>query len=756
LGGGLHTRHSSGHICIAGRQLRVLSRHYAAPYGRAKSRLLLQAAGEPAGDEGFERDAERLMGQLGGDMDEEEAGQILDGLEGFDEESLRNLDQFPELMGADNIGNQDEAEEGEYADSLRIPTPSSEASTSGSDPDGDKYPPQPERGYHAHELFDKAALEEVADYLREKFPEACLFGLQSEIERVLPGDLYCCEPMDLDDVPDLVQRAVQAQAAAVLLPEQAYHMSSVRESVPEDFPVLYAGDVSELSQRLAVAFYDAPSRDLLVVGVTGSHGKTTVSWLIRGMLEEMEQVTGMIGSVEYAIAEDRLDEDGELWVPREEDPAADRESSVPFMVTPYAGKYTVPATTPPGLQVQKLLAGVRDRGGTCAVVECSSYAMANRELDWLEVGVVVHTRLSLSAESSPKMQQQLRAELALFEKLYDPTTQAAVINLDDPAADLVKASASAVPVVTYGIDNPDADVYAETAKMDIWESEVIVRTPLGKLQIITPLLGKHNVYNILAAVATGICLKIPLKSIVAGIEAVEVVPGRSELIDEGQGFSVIVDAADTPEAVDAMLSALAGKAKNILTVIGCRGQESRAPRPYISEVVHAKSDLVIFTNDSPRQEPPEQIIQDMVAGLPEDLVSRYSGYVYFPFQDQGHVPLWFEPYLQRAQRTTKRYVMEDRFSAIRAAIGTAGPGDVVVILGRGHKDYMEYGAEDDTTVLGWFDDRVEARSALSKLTYLDQLSDLSRNKLPWGSALDDMETVIDPPPTEHWTTSGSV
>ncbi|KAF5832882.1 Mur ligase [Dunaliella salina] len=519
LGGRVHSRHDPGHSCLAGRQLRVLSRPYPALYGRTRTRLL-RAAGEPAGDEElehhatgdeerFERDAERLMGQMGGEMDEEEAGQMLEGLEGFDEEALRNLDQDPELMGADTMG-QDEDDEGEYADSLRVPTPSSEASTSGSDPDGDKYPPQPERGYYAYELFAKAALEEVAVYLHEKFPEACLFGLQSEIERVLPGDLYCCEPLDLDDVPDLVQQAVQAQAAAVLLPEQAYSMSSVRESVPEDFPVLYAGDVMELAQRLAVAFYDAPSRDLLVVGVTGSHGKTTVSWLIRGILEEMEQVTGMIGTVEYAIAEDRLDEDGELWEPREEDPSADRESSVPFMVTPYAGKYTVPATTPPGLQVQKLLAGVRDRGGTCAVVECSSHAMANRELDWLEVGVVVHARLSLSGEVSPRMQQQLRAELSLFEKLYDPTTQAAVINIDDPAADVVKAAASAVPVVTYGIENPDADVYAETAKMDIWESEVIVRTPLGKLQIITPLLGKHNVYNILAAVATGICLKLPL------------------------------------------------------------------------------------------------------------------------------------------------------------------------------------------------------------------------------------------------------
>jgi hypothetical protein len=147
------------------------------------------------------------------------------------------------------------------------------------------------------------------------------------------------------------------------------------------------------------------------------------------------------------------------------------------------------------------------------------------------------------------------------------------------------------------------------------------------------------------------------------------------------------------QSLEKMLTALEG-ARNIITVFGCRGDEDPTHRPEMAAVAHEHSSIVIITNDSPRTEPPGAIVKDIVAGLPDHVVNRFSGFVYFPFQDQGHVPLWFEPYLQKAQRTTKRYIMEDRFSAIRAAIGTAGPDDVVLIAGRGHKDCMEYGDEN--------------------------------------------------------------
>jgi len=624
-----------------------------------------------------------------------------------------------------------------------------------------KYPRPPPRPHFMHVLFGKAAYYEEATRLQTEHEDVVVYGIQADPTLVLEGDLFCCIPSD--DCPDSeealqsVYDAIQSGAAALLLPSELQAFPDLLQIIPEEIAVVWVPAVEEVAARLAVSFFDAPSRDLLMVAVSGTRGKSTTSWLIRGILEEMEQVAGMMGSIEWSLAEDRLDSDGDLWEPSEEDPAKDRECSAPFKLTPYAGKYSVPSPGPElSLSTQKVLGGMKDRGATCCIFEVtpSSDEHHLNQAIWVDVNVVVHTTLAppggmgksslpMTTAQKEELEGAVEAAVAPFERLMDPDSQAAIINLDDPAVTLVIKAAQGVPHITYAIENQDAAVWAESFKFDIWESEIIVRTPLGRLQVISPLLGRHNVYNILAAVATGLALKVPLVSIVAGIESVEIIPGRCEVIDEGQDFSVIVDSADTPEALEAMLSALKGPANRIITVLGCRGEEDRSMRPRIAEVAHNYSDLLIFTNDSPCREPPEQIIQDMVAGLPEQLINRYSGYVYFPFQDQGHVPLWFEPYLQKAQRTTRRHVMEDRFSAIRAAIGTAQPGDVVLIAGRGHNDYMEYEDGEGGTRRGWFDDRVEARAALSKLAYLNQLTKLSRRELPWGSALSEMDTVVE-------------
>ncbi|KXZ52871.1 hypothetical protein GPECTOR_8g252 [Gonium pectorale] len=494
------------------------------------------------------------------------------------------------------------------------------------------------------------------------------------------------------------------------------------------------------------------------VGVLGLVGKTTTAWLIRGILEELGQTVGLMSSVEHAIAEDRLDEDGELWEPLEEDPSAERESSVPFKLIPYAGKYEqYYGDKMPGLNAQKLLAGMRDRGAGVSVLEVGAEGLARGTFDFVDLNVAVVTNLSprVGQPASQQPPEQVAACRATVEltmctlgvKLRDAESQALVVNADDPATEeLLRRLNGAVPVVTYGVANRGADVYAESIKSNIWETEVIVKTPSGRLQIITNLLGRHNVANVLAAVATGVALKAPLASIVAGIEAVEI-PGRSEIIDEGQEFSVVVDAARNPDALGAMLDALRqGGARQILTVFGCSGNEDPSVRPKMGAVAHAKSDYVIVTNENPRLEDPSKVVADIVAGFPDEMVNRYSAYAYFPFQDQGRTPLWFEPYLQKAQRDNKRYVMEDRYSAIRAAIGTAGPEDVVLLAGKGHEDWVEHADEEGNSLMGWLDDRVEARNALSKLKYLQQIPNFSRETLPWGSKIETlMETLaVDP------------
>jgi len=307
-----------------------------------------------------------------------------------------------------------------------------------------------------------------------------------------------------------------------------------------------------------------------------------------------------------------------------------------------------------------------------------------------------------------------------------------------------------VPIVTYSMLDREADICLDKAETSIFETSVLINTPLDtRLRIVTPLLGKANLYNILAAVATGIATGASLKTIVNGIEAVEVVPGRCESIDEGQDFAVVVDHARAPEAFSRLLDCMRDcKPARIITVFGCCGGEEKVMRSYMGEIAHYKSDIVILTNDNPRGESPEKIINDIVIGWPDDVLLRHSWFIYPWYQDVCRLPLWYTDQALWAQSEVRRYIIEDRYLAIRSAIYTAQKNDMVIVAGKGHEDYQEWigshvysGHEDEVkknpTILkqlvkGWFDDRVECRTALLKIPQLNALlPGLDRSVLPW-------------------------
>ncbi|KAI8466586.1 MAG: Mur ligase [Monoraphidium minutum] len=528
-------------------------------------------------------------------------------------------------------------------------------------------------------------------------------------------------------------------------------------------PFIFVDNVDDVASKLAAAFYGGPSLEMRMIGIAGTSGKTTVSWLVRGVLEELGQLTGLVGSIEYALAEDRLDEDGALWEPEVEDPTAERECTSPFHLAPFQGKYSIDYTHDmDGVKIQKLLSGMRDRGATVGVLEASTEALSRGWLEYVDIDVGVWTCF----EEDPRhvalhgsVEAYLDSKLKMFEALQNADQQRAVVNIDDPTAKRV-LEAVGVPTVTYSIRDRRADVWAESIQLTAWETEVIVRVPGGRrLQIISSLVGRHNVYNILAAVAVGVVLDAPLEAVVAGIEAVTVIPGRSEVVNSDPedpvlrgDFPVMIDAADTPARVATLLESVreASGGGRVFTVLGCDGETTdKAMRTQIGAAAFARSDVVIVTNTSPRRELPHEIIADIMDGLPDKVLQAYTTYVYSPFQDQGHVPLWFEPWLHSAQRRHNRHVIEDRFSAIRAAIGTAQPSDTVVLLGQGHRDWAEHwdGNEDEPGLKrGWFDDRVEARNALSKLEYLYSLVDLDRRELPWSTGSDaDRSTIWEEP-----------
>ena len=338
-------------------------------------------------------------------------------------------------------------------------------------------------------------------------------------------------------------------------------------------------------------------------------------------------------------------------------------------------------------------------------------------------------------------------------------------------------------LLTYAVKSKEADIYAERTKPSIWETEILVRTPVGKLEIILPLVGSYNVANGLAAVAVGLASGVKLVSVVAGVEAVDLVPGRTEVIDEGQPFPVIIDSAKTPEQLGRLIDEVkeAGARRTIL-VVGCPGGTSADHRAAIGSLAHYKADVVFFTNDSPGLDAPSEIISDIVSGLPEDVLARHAGSYYPWLQDVHRTPQWFESWLLRYQSEVGRYIIEDRFSAIRVAIGMAKARDVVLVAGRGQDDRMvfwdgippprtdaeravgqagksmadmdspEYLEEEKWEAIdryyeeregqglpiergittGWFDDSLECRNAIAMLPlHLNKLKDLDRSTLPW-------------------------
>ena len=627
------------------------------------------------------------------------------------------------------------------------------------------YPEPPPRARSLRDLLSKAGVE--YEFGGDSW------SLDVSIENIITCNsdsssanaLYVCVPSEdgEEDGHDWVEEAVEMGAVAVIA-EVGRDVTCGAANVA----VVEVEDVLSVLACLASEFYERPATRMNTVAFVGSYGKTTSSWLTRGVFEENEELTLLVGDTEYALAEDRLTREGAIWHATEEDVTLHRDCSVPFHVVPYRGKYELPMTTPDGLHLQKVLAGGADRGAESAVVEVCPGSMRDGRCDARafrpEIVVFTNADEEKARTGGDDFDEYLERIGEYFAGL--DAGQIAIINKDDMYGDSLErlVEDTGAQMLTYGVTSKDADVYAEKVKASIWETEILVKTPVGRLEIIVPLIGEFNVRNVLAAVAVGLARGIKLVNIVAGIEAVDVIPGRSELVEEGQPFPVIVDSASTPQQLSKLIDEVkeAGARKTIL-VMGCKGSSDAAERAAIGNMLHFKADTVFFTNDSPGACPPDRIIADMISGMPEEVTGRHAGSYWGWLQDPHRVPQWFQPWLLRYQSEVGRYIVEDRFSAIRVAVGLAKPKDVVIIAGRGHVDFMEYwdgasplpdggtstvdiidgnffddagfsGSDSESpteTVLGWFDDRVEARNAVAKLRYIDGVKDLDRSTLPW-------------------------
>ncbi len=419
---------------------------------------------------------------------------------------------------------------------------------------------------------------------------------------------------------------------------------------PVPVPWLVVEDARLALALLADEFHGQPSRSMQVVGITGTNGKTTVGYVIHGLFTAAGIPCGLLGTVTYRIGD------------------RDIEAS---------------RTTPEASDLQPMLRQMTDAGCGACVMEVSSHALALRRVDGIRFAAGVFTNLTRDhLDFHSGMDAYFAAKRRLFEML--PRDAPAVINLDDPrGASLVETAGRPV---TYAI-NRAADVTPGPLSYTLEGLSFEARTPEGRIRVRSHLVGRPNVHNLLAAIATGLSLGLSLDSIERGIAGLTGVPGRFEVVSTADDdVTVVIDYAHTDDALRNLLETARPLApRGLITVFGCGGDRDRTKRPLMGMVAARMSDVVIVTSDNPRSEEPQAIIDEVLRGIPGAAATS----------DRG---------------TPRQTLTEvDRRKAIARAIAGAEAGDLVLIAGKGHERYQEIGGR----VLP-FDDGEVARAALAE------------------------------------------
>lgn len=502
-------------------------------------------------------------------------------------------------------------------------------------------------------------------------------GIQHDSRVVESGDLFVCCVGWKTDGHLYLSEADKRGAVAVVASKEI----DIEETLGCKALVIVE-DTNAVLAALSASFFSYPSKNMSVIGITGTNGKTTTSYLIKGMYEAMGVRTGMLSTVAYYIHGDN--------------------------------KLESPNTTPDAVLIQKLMAKMEHNGTEALVMEASSHGLDLGRCDEVDFDISVFTNLTRDHLDFHGSEEEYRdAKAKLFSRMVDPERHRKIVNIDDPnAAFFISQGNPDVPVVTFALENKNADIHPLKYELTLFETQVLVNTPQGILEISSGLLGRHNIYNILAAVAVGIAVGAPLEDIVRGIEEVDAVPGRCELIDEEQAFGVIVDYAHTPDALSRLLDYVRELGpKRIITVFGCAGESDRGKRPMMAKIATDKSDVTLLTSDNPKSEDPLDILDDMLAGVGWTMQDylKHGENDYYPPLPNGH----------------RLFLHDIRRVAVRAAVAMGEEGDVVVVAGKGHETYQIEGDKKE-----FFDDREECREALQ---YVDELhqAGIDTSEFPW-------------------------
>lgn len=479
-------------------------------------------------------------------------------------------------------------------------------------------------------------LEYLKFYKRENEGNPELTSIEMDHREVIEGSLFVCIKGAKFDGHELAQEAVDKGARAIV----------ATQPISTTVPVIYVKDTRRVLPIIADAFHEHPTRQLHLVGITGTNGKTTVSHLVETVFRNHEMNTGVIGTIGMKFNGRTLE---------------------------------VHNTTPESPVLQSAFRQMVDEKVTAAVMEVSSHALDMGRVRGCDFNIGIFTNLTQDhLDYHGTMDEYMKAKGLLFSQLGNTynikSLKFAVLNGDDPASKYFERI-TAAQVVTFGIDTP-CDVMAENIKVTNQGTTFTLKTPHESVEMHIKLVGKFSVYNVLAAITTGLVSDIPLNTIIKALETVEGVPGRFELVDAGQPFSVIVDYSHTPDSLENALKTVNEFAKGkVFVVVGCGGDRDKTKRPIMAEIAVKNADVAIFTSDNPRSEEPTAILQDMEQGVTN---GNYETIV-------------------------------DRKKAIEYAVKNAHNDDVILIAGKGHETYQIIGNETYD-----FDDREISRNAIKQ------------------------------------------
>ena len=471
-----------------------------------------------------------------------------------------------------------------------------------------------------------------------KIQDIQITGIACDSRKVSPGFAFVAIKGSSQDGHKFIDQALDNGAAVIV------HQSPL-ESVRQEDKCLFiqVDDTRKELGRLAAQFYGRPSERIKVIAVTGTNGKTTITYLIESLLAASGFNPAVIGTINYR----------------------------------FNGKVVASNNTTPGsLDLQSLLADMLKGSVDYTVMEVSSHSLDQDRTEGVKFSRAIFTNLTQDhLDYHGTIDNYFRAKAKLFKNM--PKDSVSIINNDSPyAKDIISLTGSRV--LTYGLTE-DCDVYASGIDFGASGTSFTAHTPLGKLNISSALIGRYNVYNILASIALAVSEGLKTDQISTAIRGFKLVPGRLERIDGAQDFSVFVDYAHTDDALRSVITALRELTqKKIIVVFGCGGDRDKAKRPKMGKVVSELADFAIVTSDNPRGEEPARIIKDILKGIGKD---NYK-------------------------------IVEERGAAIKEALSMARSGDIILIAGKGHETYQIAKGKRMP-----FDDREVVRQCLTSMNY---------------------------------------